>query len=111
MQPAAYSKTSNLNLDITRFFDSIIRCFKNISFGRDGATDNIAGAMVTPGIPFIPDTEFPVEHNLGIVPIGYIVVYMDFPTIIYDSTITPWDTTNIYLKASSNANIIIFVLG
>jgi hypothetical protein len=111
MQPSPYSKTSGLNLDITRFFDSIVRCFKNISFGLNGQTDNIAGAVINVLTPVTPNTEFEVDHNLGIIPSGFLVINKTAAVDLYASG-TPWDETAIYLCATVRAvGVTIFVLG
>lgn len=46
-----------------------------------------------------PDTEFSVNHGLGSVPTGYIVISRDKAATIYDST-TAWTIENIYLKSN-----------
>ena len=49
--------------------------------------------VVTPGA----DVEFSIEHGLGFIPLGYLIVSQDKPGVTYNST-TAWDTNNIYLK-------------
>ncbi len=45
--------------------------------------------------------EFSIEHGLGVVPLGYIVVGQDTAGSVYISDGTPWDTSYIYLKATA----------
>ena len=51
--------------------------------------------VVTPGA----DVEFSVEHGLGTVPLGYLVIGQNKAALTYNST-TAWDIANIYLKTS-----------
>ncbi len=43
--------------------------------------------------------EFSIEHGLGTIPIGYLVVGQDQPVSLYNAT-TSWDTNRIYLRSS-----------
>lgn len=52
--------------------------------------------VTTPGTA---NTEFTVNHGLGRVPVGYLVVGRDKAAIIYNST-TAWTETAIYLKCN-----------
>ncbi len=45
--------------------------------------------------------EFSVEHGLGTIPIGYIVISQDAAGSVYKSDGTIWDTNRIYLKTSA----------
>ena len=45
------------------------------------------------------NTEFAVDHGLGAIPNGYIVIGQDKAGDVYNST-TAWTTSTIYLKAS-----------
>ncbi len=53
--------------------------------------------------------EFSIEHGLGTIPIGYIVVSQDAPGSVYRSDGTPWDTDRIYLKASAAMAIRVLI--
>lgn len=56
------------------------------------------------------NTEFAVNHGLGVVPDGYIKVRSDAACRIYDGD-TAWDGDNIYLKcAATNAHLHILVI-
>ena len=57
-----------------------------------------------------PDAENTIAHELGRVPVGYIVVSVDKAAVLYKGT-TAWTSTNIYLKcnvASTAYTILIF---
>lgn len=51
--------------------------------------------VTTPGA----DVEFAIEHGLGFIPLGYLVISQDKAAATYKST-TPWDTANVYLKTN-----------
>ena len=53
--------------------------------------------VTTPGA----DVEFSVEHGLGFIPLGYLVISQDKAAATYNGT-TAWDTQNIYLKTSTS---------
>ncbi len=56
------------------------------------------------------NSEFAVNHGLGVIPDGYIMVRTDTPCRIYDGD-TAWDGDNIYLKsAAANAHLHVLVL-
>jgi hypothetical protein len=47
------------------------------------------------------DNEFSIEHGLGTIPLGYLVISRDATVVVYKST-TPWDTDHIYLKGTAS---------
>lgn len=51
--------------------------------------------VTTPGA----DVEFSIEHGMGIIPLGYLVISQDKAAVTYKST-TAWDAGNIYLKTN-----------
>lgn len=55
------------------------------------------------------DAEFSIEHGLGIIPIGYIVISQDAAGSVYKSDVQPWDTSFIYLKASAAMAIKVLI--
>lgn len=56
------------------------------------------------------DSEFAVNHGLGVIPDGYIKVRSDKDCTIYDGG-TAWDTNNIYLKCNAaNAHLEVLVI-
>lgn len=81
---------------------------KNVNF-----TDNIQGVFVTAKIA---GNNIPVQHNLGVVPIGYLLLMNDTSKVIYytPSTTYPWTATQIYLSNSdptTTSTIKIFLIG
>jgi hypothetical protein len=72
---------------------------------------NMKGQMVITGTPVSPNVEFQVIHNLGYVPLGYLVIQRNANCVIYNGT-TAWTGQSIFLKCSTaSAEIILFVLG
>ena len=53
--------------------------------------------------------EFSIEHGLGTIPIGYIVVSQDAAGSVYKSDGSPWDTDRIYLKTSAAMAIRVLI--
>lgn len=67
--------------------------------------DNIQGQFLTYTTNATPNTEDTIPHNLGSIPIGYIVVKQNKAGSIYDSG-TAWNLNNLYLK-SNTASILV----
>lgn len=62
--------------------------------------------VTTPGA----DVEYEVTHNLGFIPLGYLVISQDKPAATYRS-ITAWTAEKIYLKSNLStvaARIMVF---
>ena len=74
----------------------------------DTALDKTIYAEVTTHAT--PDTEFSIEHGMGVIPTGYIPIKQDKAASIYDGT-TANTTSLLYLRcnvASVAARILIF---
>ena len=58
----------------------------------------------------VADTEFELEHNLGRVPAGFIIIKKDKAGTIYDSG-TAWTKNSVFLKCdkSSMTFILVFI--
>lgn len=66
-------------------------------------SENVRGAALSGIITnATANTEFAVEHNLGVIPTGYIVTKKSAAGDIYTGS-TAWTTTQIYLKCSTAA--------
>jgi hypothetical protein len=80
----------------------------HIGFGDGTTADNIDGVWVnttTPGII----ANFTVTHNLGRVPVGYIVVKEDAPATLYDGTVVATKTQITWRATGGIAHIRVFV--
>jgi len=71
-----------------------------VSFGNGTDVDNLQGRWVNTISPAVANTDFTVDHNLGRVPVGFIVISVDKAAVIYTGTIA-WTTTQMTLKASA----------
>lgn len=123
MQVAKVSNKTDLNIPdrVTNYLDSIdtdittlfLAMQGRIAFGSGGdgvRGENISGEFQVVTDTGSADTEFTVTHNLGAVPIGYIVMKNSKSGNVYSGT-TAWTSSTIYLKHSSaNANITIFLI-
>ncbi len=53
--------------------------------------------------------EFSIEHGLGTIPLGYLLIGQDQPVALYNAT-TSWDTSKIYLRSTvSGARIRVLI--
>lgn len=75
-----------------------------IGFGNGVISDNIDGAWAN-ATTGAPNTDFTLVHNLGRLPVGYLLVMSDVATVIYNGSV-PATTTDITLKASGAATTI-----
>jgi len=56
------------------------------------------------------DVEFAIEHGLGVIPLGWLVIAQDKAATLYTGN-TVWDTGHIYLKSNistTSLRILIF---
>ena len=65
----------------------------------------VLGPITTPGTA---DTEFAVDHNLGIVPTAYIV-NVNANAVVYDSRRVDWTTSQLFLKCSQ-VSVTVFLI-
>ncbi len=81
-----------------------------IAFGNGISRDNIDGNWVATATPVVPNTDFTLTHNLGRIPVGYIIATKDMAVDIYTGGVS-WTATQITLKASvgsATVNLFIF---
>lgn len=62
--------------------------------------DNIAGRWIDYESNATPDTEDTIQHNLGVIPPGFIVMVPPESGVINRGP-TPWTATEIYLSCSA----------
>jgi hypothetical protein len=63
--------------------------------------------LLTPGA----NVEFTVNHNLGYIPSGIIIISVDSATVIYSSRLASWTTKQMFLKSSLAAvNLVGYVI-
>jgi hypothetical protein len=82
----------------------------NLTYGTGLYPDNIAGKWIDYTTNAVADTEDAVEHNLGVVPVGFHLMVPP-PSGVINKGSTAWTTTHIYLKCSAAAQTArLFVL-
>ena len=94
--------------------DKVYTCLQGrVSFGT-GATgvdgQNIEGKFMQFTSSGTPDAENTIAHNIGSIPIGYLVMNQDKAGSLYSSA-TAWTSSNMYLKCSvASVTFLIFVV-
>lgn len=97
------------NFSDVREGDSLRKATNNITFGTVGKPDNIQGFMASGTTPAGAGTEFEIKHNLGYIPLGFLVFSVDQDARIYKST-TAWTKTSVFLKCSgASVNYTLFI--
>lgn len=82
-----------------------------LQFGDlDGNDRNMYGEMQQVSFG-LAATEIRVRHNLGKVPIGYLVLRNENGGVVFDGGST-WNSQFIYLQSTTaNNNVLLFILG
>jgi hypothetical protein len=81
-----------------------------LSFGNGTDSDNIDGVWVSVLTPTPGDTDFTVTHNLGRLPVGYILMEADLPSLIYTGSVAATTTEITLRNATDGANIVLFIV-
>lgn len=78
----------------------------NVSFGstmdNTGQDQNIQGYKAMGTTPATPNTQFSINHSLGRIPIGFLVISLNAVATIYAGT-TAWTSTTIYLACNQSS--------
>lgn len=114
MAKPIFSLSPNLCLeDVRKYVEDTARILKKISFG-DGTntsdSQNTDTSFLTGVSNAVANTETIFNHNLGRVPVGYIVVKLDKAATIYSGT-TAWTSSTISLKSdviTTGFSVILF---
>ena len=93
--PIQLQQTNQNSSIVTDVTNLVLAVNGNLTFN-----DNFAGVFVS---GTVGTTSTAISHNLGSIPIGYIVVNQNSPAIIYSSG-TSWSATTIYLAASTTTS-------
>lgn len=81
-----------------------------LGFGDETDFDNLMGKWLAYATNAVANTEDELTHNLGAVPIGFIVMTPPATGVVNRGT-TSWTTSKLYLKCSGAAQTaVIFVL-
>lgn len=78
-----------------------------------GFGENLNGQFLSYTSNAIPDTEDTINHDLAVIPVGYLVLYQDIAGISYQgpTTGTNWTNTQIFLKCdTASVTFLLFLL-
>lgn len=77
---------------------------------RLNALDNFQAKVLGPiNAPGVADTEFTVNHNLGIKPTNYIV-NVDRNAVVYDSRRVDWTDKAMFLKCTAASAVLYLII-
>ena len=72
---------------------------------------NLAGGFVEIETPAVAGTSLPVTHNLGHIPIGFLVIRKEGAGDIYAADVTSWTKEILYLASdATNLTARLFVM-
>jgi hypothetical protein len=82
-----------------------------VSFGNGVTRDNIQGNWFIVTTPGTPNTDFVVNHNLGYIPVGVLVMGKGASVDVYNSPTTVGTPTQITLRATVASVVVrLFIL-
>ena len=105
---------AQLEKNLHKAWSELARVFNgHVSFGNNteakDPSQNIDGVWLNFVTP-TPDTDFTVDHNLGRLPVGYIVMTKTAPVDIYTGSMLA-TATQLTLRATNNAvAVALFVI-
>lgn len=93
--------------------EQLNKVLSNISFGDTSdnlaPSQNIEGWYASVTSPGVANTEFAVPHQLGRVPIGFLVFSKSNTGVVYKGA-TAWTSSNIYLKDSGISDVLLLFI-
>jgi hypothetical protein len=81
-----------------------------VSFGNGVASDNISGVWATVADTGAANTDFTITHNLGRIPVGYLVMTSSIATDIYTGSVAATKTQITLRSSAAHAAITLFIL-
>lgn len=94
------SKTKSHMFTLRKVYEQLATAFNGlINFGNGLTRDNIDGEWVSFVTPGAVNTNFTVTHNLGRIPVGYIIMTKNAACDIYTGTVAG-TATQFTLKAT-----------
>lgn len=104
--------TDKIDVALRKMWEEIARTIDgNLSLGTfDGGPDNIAGAWYDGTTPVGANTDFTIDHKLGRIPQGWILINIDKAAILYKG-ITAWTKSQIFLRCNTaSTHVRLFVV-
>jgi len=115
-----FEKGHDINTDIKNYdtdFNTVFNCLQGrVRFGpgtSGNAGENIQGTFLQITTNGTPDTESTFTHNMGAIPVGYIVLWQSKAGSLYQgpTTGTAWTSSAISLKCSvASVTFLLFLL-
>ena len=115
-----FEEEHDLTTDIKNYdtdFNTVFNCLQGrVRFGPGtslNAGENIQGTFLSIVTNGVANTESTFTHNMGAVPVGYIILWQDKVGSLYQgpATGTAWTTTTISLKCSvATVTFLLFLL-
>lgn len=105
-----FDKLRTFDKDLLTALSNWSLILKSILDGGISFKDNVDATQVSVTSHGTPGTEFSVAHELGKIPVGYVVMGRDGSGTVYDGT-TSNTKTDLYLKsdvASKTFRLLIF---
>ena len=81
----------------------------HLTFGKVGEVGNIQGVWATVVTPIVPDTDFTVTHNLGQVPVGYLLMSKSGACDVYTGSVASTSTTITLRASAADATVQLFI--
>ena len=102
---------SRFAMMLRRIYEQVSQAINGrISFGNGTTPDNIDGVWISVTTPGTANTDFTVTHNLGRVPVGYIVMRKSAAVDVYTGSVAA-TTTQLTLRATViSVDVVIFVV-
>ena len=100
------SSFDRFQIVVKRYVERIANILNGqVWFGDGTNLDNMRGRWINTTTPVAANTDFTVAHNLGRVPVGWLVFSQDKAGSIYLGTIVA-DNNDITLKASASSMLV-----
>lgn len=96
---------------VKRYVEKIVSVLNGqVGFGNGTDLDNLQGRWINVTSSGVADTDFTVTHNLGRIPVGFLLVAADKAAVVYRGTVA-WTSTQMTLKASQASTVLrLFVI-
>lgn len=112
-----FNSQGDLQSQVTRLDANLAKLFQlaqgRIRFGDGGDGEfgeNMSGQFQVVADSGTANTEFSVSHNLGVIPIGFLVTLINKGGVVYTSG-TTWTTSTVYFKCTTaNTALTVFLI-
>lgn len=110
IEPTQTSLGSFLRM-LSKMWENLARLINgNVTFGDGTNIDNINGSWINVTAPATPNTDFVVNHNLGRLPSGYLIMEKDRACDVYTGSAAPTKTQITLRVTVASAVLRMFIL-